>query len=95
VRTISRVSQRDRRQLIKTPATRQAGQASRAQAKTKGCMDTVIRIPIRESQSPRAIITWPQGLESAPIVLPLGETAEQSEAIDALLKRALCGADGR
>ena len=44
---------------------------------------------VKSSAIPQALIQWPDGLESAPVVLPIGETFEQSEEIHHLLERAL------
>ena len=33
------------------------------------------------SQAPPAIIKWPTGLSGSPVILPIGETFEESEQI--------------
>ena len=33
------------------------------------------------SPPPRAIICWPEGLSGSPVILPIGETFEESEQI--------------
>jgi len=34
-----------------------------------------------DSQAPLAIIKWPTGLSGSPVILPIGETFEESEQI--------------
>ena len=49
----------------------------------KNFLNTTYSNPIQPS---RAIIEWPEGLASLPVVYPLGESFEESEKILALLK---------
>jgi hypothetical protein len=47
--------------------------------------------PPKSSAVPQAIIKWPHGLDSQPVVMPIGESFEESQAINDLLERALGG----
>ncbi len=44
--------------------------------------------------NPKAVLEWPQGLSSQPVVIPLGHSLEQSEEIRRLLEGLLDTGNG-
>lgn len=43
----------------------------------------------RISTPPRVIVEWPQGLSGAPVIFPLGGTAERDDKIRTILAEVL------